>query len=66
MTQFIGKWANTWFGVDVDRFSQVHVVIYGVGIFVFLVLFILQELTQVISRLITVITYCFQRKLDHV
>lgn len=44
-----GNWMESWFGVSSDRFQQTHSVIYGVGIFIFLVLFIIELLFRVVS-----------------
>ena len=62
MTEFLGKAANTWLGVNENRFSQFHTVIYSVGIWIFLIIFIAERITGLISKLIVVITDCMTKR----
>jgi hypothetical protein len=62
LTEFLGKWANTWLGVDENRFSQIHAVIYGIGICIFLILFTLERLLGLVSKVINFITGCITKR----
>lgn len=66
ITELIGKWANSWFGVSADRFSQVHTVLYVFGICVFLVIFIIERVLGLVSKFISWITNCVTKKTLHI
>lgn len=48
----IGELFNQWFGISQNRFYQTHVVVYGFGIFIFLILFVLEKLLGIPSFVI--------------
>jgi len=62
ITDFLGKWVKVIFGVSEDRFIQFHTVVYGLGIAVFLVLFVIERVTGLLSRLISaMVNYCSRK-----
>ena len=53
VTEFVGKWVRIALGVSEDRFIQFHTVVYGLGIAFFVVLFVIERVTGLLSRLIS-------------
>lgn len=49
--KFIGVGISIITGVDSDRFAQVHTVLYSAGIGIFLILFIIEQVSGTFSRL---------------
>jgi hypothetical protein len=66
MSALIGRWSAAWFGTTEGRFKQVHVIVYMVGICIFLILFIIERLTGLISKLVDFIIHRFTNKVLHV
>jgi len=52
---------NSVFGTDSSRFSQVHSVVYFVGIVIFLIFFIVEQLTGLVTRMVDSFCCCLRR-----
>ena len=59
----ISLWFNKIFGVESTRLNQLHTIIYLIGIFIFLVCFILERLFRIFSRGINAMCCCIRKQM---
>jgi hypothetical protein len=56
----VSNWFNWVFGTEQSRLEQLHTIIYLIGMFVFLVMFILERFFGLVSRLIDALCCCIK------
>lgn len=61
----ISLWFNKIFGVESTRLEQLHTIVYLIGIFVFLVCFILERVFSLFSKGINAMCCCIRQQMVH-
>lgn len=61
-----GNWMQSWFGVNSTRFLQTHSVIYLVGCFIWLCLFVLEHVFRIISIPVGLAMRLLNRNVDQI